>query len=244
MKNLGFLSYLDMLLNMKRHWFWSKKSNLIVIGLGFIAIVTMLKSSDEPCLFDGCVYLAQFEVGNSIIFTLSSGFLVSLIFWLLAIVLPQKEKRELWKAKLIDDYNVFRKFSQKVVFKALSIDNHQSLPMSGLEFKEFLNQENRWNLFRSELQSDKQLRRQVIAEMEKLQSGFDYAFSIHDFESKESLQFFEDLKGQINWLKGIDDIEYEQDKYLSDFLYEVACWFTTATGQFNYDPIEARIKKF
>lgn len=64
-----------------------------------VAVFLLFKSSDEPLitlLSDSLVgeALYKFELGNSIIFNLCIGYIVSLFFYLLVVVIPEKRKQK------------------------------------------------------------------------------------------------------------------------------------------------------
>lgn len=173
------------------------------------------------------------------------GYLVSSMFWLLAIVLPKIEKRELWIAMLLNDFSEFKQYCLELIIEQTDGSYNPKLELKpGPEFKEFINENNRWNRFRNDLQSNEQMRQLLITQMEKLQTSFDFAFSVMDFESKKSLEFYKDLTDEINWLKQIPGIEYEQDKYIGQFLYGILTWHTSVSGVLDFDPVEKRIREF
>lgn len=226
-------------------YLFEQKTNWVILGLIPIALILVLKASDEKCLFESCSLLSQFEIGNSIIFNLGMGYLVSTMFWLLAIVLPKIEKRKLWISLLLKDFKEFKQYCLELIVEQTdgAYDSNLRL-IPGSKFKIYIDENNRWNRFRNDLQSDNQLRHLLISQMEKLQVSFDYAFSVMDFESKSSLDFYRDLTNEINRLKQIPGIEYEQDKYIGQFLYGILTWHTTVTGALDYDPVEKRIREF
>ncbi len=78
------------------------------------AIIAMFKSSPEPLLkhrFENA-YLTrlfiQFERGNTIVFSLSVGYVISFIFYVMVVALPENRKRKLYKKRLINRYRWFR----------------------------------------------------------------------------------------------------------------------------------------
>ncbi|WP_445947033.1 hypothetical protein, partial [Shewanella sp.] len=80
------------------------KKNLIWF-LFVISLFLLLISSNEalPKIFhDNFIggLFSQFSVGNTIIFNLSIGYIVSLIFYVLVVVIPEKRKNKELKEKL------------------------------------------------------------------------------------------------------------------------------------------------
>jgi hypothetical protein len=64
-----------------------------------IAVLVLFKSSDEPLIYllsDTFLVTVfyKFELGNSIIFNLCVGYIVSLFFYLLVVVIPEKRKQK------------------------------------------------------------------------------------------------------------------------------------------------------
>lgn len=74
---------------------------ILVWGLLPTALFLLFKSSDEPLLIDSIGPLfKKFENGNTIIFNICIGYIVSLLFYILVVFIPEKSRNRELKEKL------------------------------------------------------------------------------------------------------------------------------------------------
>lgn len=74
---------------------------LLVWGLLPIALFLLFKSSDEPVLINSIEPLfRKFENGNTIIFNICIGYIVSLLFYILVVFIPENRRNRELKEKL------------------------------------------------------------------------------------------------------------------------------------------------
>jgi len=100
-----------------------KVSTLILGTISIGSIILALKASNEPMLSifrDTWVdsFFQQFGTGNSIIFSLSIGFLVSMIFYLLVVWYPNKRKKNIIKHNLEEQYHFFKEGTIHILLSA------------------------------------------------------------------------------------------------------------------------------
>lgn len=73
----------------------------LIWGLFFVALFLLFKSSDEPIVINSLQpLLRQFDSGNTIIFNICIGYIVSLLFYLLIVFVPEKRRENELKQKL------------------------------------------------------------------------------------------------------------------------------------------------
>lgn len=73
----------------------------LIWGLFFVALFLLFKSSDEPIVINSLQpLLRQFDSGNTIIFNICTGYIVSLLFYLLVVFVPEKRRENELKQKL------------------------------------------------------------------------------------------------------------------------------------------------
>ena len=86
------------------------------------AIFTLNKDSYISLLF------GNFNKGNTIIFNLSVGFLVSMIFYLLVVYLPQRKRKALLRSNFIKQYKFFKEDTIGIFLSASNVSYNSSLP--------------------------------------------------------------------------------------------------------------------
>jgi len=86
--------------------------NIILSVLSVISIFFMFKASSDPILsifHYEISMLNQFPTGNNIIFNLSIGILVSIVFYILIVKYPEYKKKEIIKNNMRKQYELFRR---------------------------------------------------------------------------------------------------------------------------------------
>ncbi|BAX81469.1 hypothetical protein [Labilibaculum antarcticum] len=122
-------------------YLYKRKSESIVLWiLTIISVFLIFKSSDDPLLplFEGGIFESifyQFSYGNIIIQTITLGFLVSLIFYLIVVYIPAKRKEK--------DVNPYVKIQcESIIFTSYAIiDDIISKSDSGYDFKNLTNEQ-------------------------------------------------------------------------------------------------------
>jgi hypothetical protein len=75
----------------------SKFGVILIFLLSLVCVFLAIKTSNDSLLsiIDGYFFqswLTRFQVGNEIIFNISLGFLVSVVFYLLVVLVPYRKK--------------------------------------------------------------------------------------------------------------------------------------------------------
>lgn len=88
----------------------------------------MIKSSNEPVIsfFKNSYFrsiTAQFSSGNSIVFNLSIGYIVSYIFWLMNVYLPKLERKREYRKSLESDYLRFKRTILSILLQSVLASN-------------------------------------------------------------------------------------------------------------------------
>lgn len=76
-----------------------KSGRFVLTLLTLFSVFTIFKTSSEPILgflIGSCVekYLYRFSTGNDIVFNLANSFIVSVIFYLIVVYIPEKQKKK------------------------------------------------------------------------------------------------------------------------------------------------------
>lgn len=131
-----------------------QRLNRVLLLLVLAAVFGTFAGSNEPVpgFFRSTsveqILLASHN-GNSIVFNLSVGYLVSMFFWLLVVYLPERSRRHLLRDNLSRRYKHFREDTIQLLLWA-SIGTHDSQLPEELcdhrKFREFfdVNSKERW----------------------------------------------------------------------------------------------------
>ena len=158
-----------------------KRLSTTKVALGILALVAvfgMFAGSEEPVvaiLRRSFLepHLQALHIGNSILFNLSVGYLVSLFFWLLVVYLPERRRNSILRDNLRRRYQEFRENTiQILLWEAIGTHDSQ-LPKDLLDhrkFKEFFdeNKSARWYAALNGLQGNKDRINDLLLEMEFL----------------------------------------------------------------------------
>ncbi len=224
---------------------------LLMACLTLVAIVFMFVSSDEPVIgfLRGSVvepYLHYFPIGNSIVFNLSVGYLVSTFFWLLVVYFPERRARTIIRENLRRRYSEFRENTIQILLWAADCHVDQQVKSDLLDyknFKEFFNENEkaRWYAALNGLQQKHEWIDDLLLEMEFLATEVSYVLNKVDISDADQHSFFKTLREQIYRLKNSKVYSYDQVKYLGNFLWEIHARWSIVGGQRKNDIIEKMI---
>jgi len=139
-----FLIYIILELVIKKKKF---NENLVLGIIGFVSIFFIFKSSSSPLYdilkkFDVHVF-DKFSVGNDIIFNLSIGILVSIIFYTLTVKFPEYRRKKIIKNNLKKEYDLFRFSVTSEFLKYCMKDNFKKLKYKDVDnmekFRKYFN---------------------------------------------------------------------------------------------------------
>lgn len=191
-------------------------------------------------------YLLAPHNGNSIVFNLSVGYLVSLFFWLLVVYFPDRTRRLILRDNLSRRYQDFRESTIQVLLWA-SVGAHDSqLPKmlcDHRKFKEFFDENNKehWYAALKGLQGNKDRVDELLLELELFASEVSYALNNVNIQDPKVHTFFKRLSENIYRLKNSTIYSYDQVKYLGNFLWTIHARWSIIDGQLENDVIQDMI---
>lgn len=203
-----------------------------------MSILLALKTSGDqiPQFASGTwVYhaLKQFPTGNTLIFGLSVGYLVSLVFYFIVIDVPRRMSLRHMKRSFIEQYEYFKTNTISIFLAACdeaeSYDKLETLSDQE-KFTTHFNEEvtesqSRWHVVMNNLSGD--LLRDLLIEMEILRSEISFLLANAVIYDSNVFDYFKRLSVDIQQLRkstsGYDDI-----KRLCNFLW---CLFS------GFDPV-------
>ncbi|MCA9474169.1 MAG: hypothetical protein KC594_19055 [Nitrospira sp.] len=228
-------------------------SNAILPGLVLVSIFFALKSSPEPIPISPKysfieILLRPLSAGNSIVFGLSMGFLVSSIFYWLVVFLPEKKRRRIIGANLQSQYREFRVDCIAMFLSAMRESWPAELPqqLTGQKaFKDYFKapyneSQSRWDRVLSGL--DDYHLKSILTELEILREAVLYALNNIEVGDDDVFTFFHRLSRQVHKFRNTNQ-DYDDVKSLSHFLWELFAGWSFIDGYRDEDIVEVMIDK-
>ena len=225
------------------------RSAFLVLAL--VAVFGTFSGSTEPVVgfLRGTSiepYLLALHNGNSIVFNLSVGYLVSLFFWLLVVYLPERSRRLILRDNLSRRYQDFRESTIQILLWA-SIGTHDSeLPKELCDhrkFREFFDENGKehWYAALNGLQGNQDRVDELLLELELFASEVSYVLNNVNIQDPKVHSFFKRLSENIYRLKNSTVYSYDQVKYLGNFLWGIHARWSLIDGQLEDDIIQEMI---
>lgn len=232
-----------------------KVSTLLLWTISIGSIILALKASNEPMLSifrDTWVdfFFQQFGTGNSIIFSLSIGFLVSVFFYLLVVWFPARQRKNLIKSNFEEQYLSF-KHDMICIFLGASEKVYDGELPSKLsdqsEFKKFFTTPDkndsrniRWYAVLNGL--NEYHLKELLVELEIFMNEVAYVLNNVEINDPNVFSFFKRLSQAVHRLKNSTS-EYEDVKQLSRFLWELFAGWNFIDGYREDDIVKVMIEK-
>ncbi|WP_341649123.1 hypothetical protein [Thauera humireducens] len=219
--------------------------------LALLAVFGTFSGSAEPVIkpLRGTAiepYLLALHHGNSIVFNLSVGYLVSLFFWFLVVHLPERNRHRILRNNLSRRYQDFRESTIQILLSA-SIGPHDSRLSRELcdhrKFEEFFDRENkkRWHAALNGLQGNKDFIDEILLELELFAAEVLYVLNSVNIQDPTVHLFFKRLSENIYRLKNSTIYSGDQVKYLGNFLFGIHARWSVIAGKVEKDVIQEMI---
>jgi len=232
----------------------SKILPLMLWGLSIICVILALKTSDEPLvsIFNDTWIdrlLQQFGTGNSLIFNLSIGYLVSIFFYLLVVWYPQKQHKHLIKRNFENHYLTFKKDVIFIFLQILQISTYDPeliLKLSNVtEFRDYFKQpfrdsQDRWDGVLNGF--EEYHLKKILVELEILMNETAYILNHLEMHDAEVFAFFKRLSYAVYELKNTT-LGYDEMKPLSAFIWNLFGGYSFIEGCQDYDIVKDMIRK-
>lgn len=223
----------------------------VLLLFTLVAVFGMFSGSNEPIVefLRGTSiepYVLALHTGNSIVFNLSVGYLVSMFFWLLVVYFPESNRRLILRDNLNRRYQEFREDTIQVLLLS-SIGIHDSqLPKELCDhrkFKEFfnMNRKERWYAALNGLQGNQDRINDLLLELELFSSEVSYVLSNVNIQDPKVHSFLKQLNENIYRLKNSSIHSSDQVKYLGNFLWGIHARWSIIDGQRENDVIQDTI---
>lgn len=218
-----------------------KRFHLPIAILAVLAIVGALSSGKEPVF-------RMWHKPNALIFSLCVGYLVSFIFWLMVVFLPEHQRRRVLRENLSERYQLFRRDVVGILLNAsigpYSLDEAERL--SDYEaFRNFFgaNQKEMWYAALNGLQSNEYYLHELLVEIEMLSDEVAYVLNNVNINDSAVFEFFKNLSGHVYRLKNSPTFTDDQVKYLGSFVWGILAQWSFIDGRLQEDIIQKMISQ-
>lgn len=224
---------------------------LWVLSVASILLALVTSNDPVPEVFKNTWVEDWFEklpTGNAILFDLSIGFLVSVLFYLLVVWFPDRRKKNLIKNNLAEHYRSFKEDTIGILLAACQGSYQADLPEKLSEQSEFRkyfkepvsDSQERWHAVLNGLND--RLLKDLLVELEILLNEVAYVLNNVNIENPDVFSFFKRLSQAVYKLKNTT-LEYDDVKTLSRFLWEVFAGWNFVDGYREEDIVGVMIGK-
>ncbi len=230
-----------------------RSSAIVLWILSTASIFLALKTSDEPVvdILKNTRIESLFQklpIGNTIVFDLSVGFLVTVIFYLLVVWFPDRRRKNLIKKNMKEQYRSFKEDTIVILLSACQGSYKSGLPKNlakQVEFRKFVKEavsesQERWHVVLNGLND--RLLKDLLVELEILMNEVSYILNNVNVEDPNVFSFFKRLSQEVYKLKNTT-MEYDDVKQLSHFLWELFSGWSFIDGYREDDIVSVMIEK-
>jgi hypothetical protein len=228
--------------------------DVFLIGLGVISIAGALLAHEDPFARDAlcsqtsaCFPIPHGNAWSKILYDLAMGALVSLIFYVLIVRLPEFQKRRRYRKLLASQYQSFREDCISLILLVADGSYNGALPETLSDQQRFrayfeemvTSDEERWHRFCNRL--DEYHQKEIIKRMEILRDEIAFILNNIDIPSDEPLKFLKRLSTAI-YLNRDATLGYDDVKRFSGFLWIIFAGWNPVSGYRERDVIQNMIE--
>lgn len=231
-----------------------RSETIILWVLSIISIVLVLKTSDDPLvgIFNNSHVQFLFQklsVGNVIIFNLSVGFIVSVIFYQIVFWLPDRRRRSLIKKNIKERYKFFKEDTISILLSACQRTYEGNLPEKLTEQYEFRTyfkvavngSQNRWHAVQNGIND--QLLKDILVELELFMNEVSYVLNNIYIDDPEVFMFFKRLSMSVYKLKNTTMEDENNIRQVFGFLWDLFAGWSYIEGYRSNDIVAVMIEE-
>ncbi len=225
----------------------------ILTSLFALSLIGIISSSDDPVSgsirnlsapSSGSALIA----GNSLIFDASIGVFTSIFFWFLLVFIPERKKRKILRNNLDIRYRQFKEEINRILLSAIGASYEYDLPSrlcSHSEFRSFYNSNEKanWYAALNGLQSNENLMRDIVVEMDLLLDEVSHAINNVYISDDKVFAFFKNFSGNVYRLRNSSVYSDDNVKYIGQFIWSTLARWSIVDGQRKEDIIEKMINQ-
>lgn len=230
-----------------------KPKNIALPALAALSLLAMFVSSGEPVpsmLRGGAVETLLLSLGwpNTIVFGLSTGYLVAFIFWLLVVYSPERRRRNMLRANLSRRYQYFKEEVIQCLLWAAVGTHDSELPRQLSDhkaFKEYFSSDKKaqWYAALNGLQSNDLRMHEITLAMDLFARDVAYFLDHVPIDDDGAHALLKQLNENVYRLQHSQYDRYDQVKSLGGFLWSVLARWSFIDGQLDADPIQSAIDR-
>lgn len=232
----------------------SRSSSWILAIIGIVAAILTVAASGEPVvawLRSTPIEPVLHRLGwpNTIVFNLSIGYLVSLLFWFLVVHLPDRQRRKVFRNSLTRSYQSFKEDIVQTLVWA-SGESHDTafvaeLASDPVKFRRFFDENGnaRWYAALNGLQRSDERLSEIALALELLSAEASYVLSSLPIQDERVHTFLKLLTENIRRLRRYEDDRYDQVKYLGNFIWSILARWSIVEGQLQEDAMQSVIDR-
>ena len=210
---------------------------ILFIGTIISLIVAFLTSGDEYYKFieSECVtnLIEPFFFKNQLLFNVSSGFIVSVIFYFIVVYLPELNRKRITKRSFQKQYTFFKETLIEIFLLSLngtadSTKTHKLMNQENFKafFKENKNKsQTRWLAVIQGLEENNSLMKDLIVEMEIMRNEISFILNNVHIENEDIYDFFQSFSQSLYKLKNVGT-EWDELKPFYRYLWGIFSGFT------------------
>lgn len=183
----------------------------LLVGLSAVATYGTIAGSREPIievLQDTwlAIILTEVHIGNQIVFTLSSGILVSIFFWFLIVAVPQTKRRRILKSNFQQHYLYFKEDVIRILLSASNEPYNQGdeeALKDVVAFRQYYqdDEKRRWYALLNGLERNPEKIDDLLVEMELLREEVGYLLHSMEIKNERVHAFFKRLSAHLYKLR-------------------------------------------
>lgn len=248
---LRWINFIDRYNNMR-----IKTLDILLWVLSIVCTFLALKTCMEPIpsIFKDTwidSFFKPFATGNSIIFKISIGFLVSMFFYLLVVWYPAKRKKIIIKHNLEETYRSFKSDTISILINACNNGGGGYDPLlidklsNQNEFRKYFNEkitedQNRWHAVFNGL--DAYFINKLLVELEILLHEVTFVLSNVYINDENVFFFFKRLSQSVYKLK-YSTLDHDDLRSLTLFLWQIFAGWSLVDGYREDEIVKVMIDK-
>jgi hypothetical protein len=218
-----------------------------------LSIAAIFVAHEDPfarealCSVLSCPKLLHARAWEKITYDLGVASLISLLFYVLIVRIPDYQKRQRLKRSFTKHYKMFKEDSIGVMLAVADGSYNAALPTALLDqnkfrsyFKESVSDsQDRWDAFANNL--DEYHLKELIRKLELFREEIVFVLNNMDIPDEDVFEFLKRVSSILAEMRA-STLDYDSVKSFSRFLWEVFAGFSWATGYRKSDIVEDMIK--
>jgi hypothetical protein len=226
--------------------------DIVLILIAILSVAALFLAHEDPfardavCKWIGCFTSDHAKAWNKIFYDLAAGALVSLIFYILIVRVPDYQRRLRYKKSFSNQYRIFREDCIVVMLMVadgtFAWGEHREL-LDQAKFRTYFDawvttSQSRWHRFLNNL--DEYNLNELTKHMEIFRREITFVLNNVDIPSDAPFEFLKRLSTAIYAMRD-KTLGYDDVKSLDGFLWSIFAGFDNVTGYHKRDVIQQMI---